>query len=71
MDWLVDKVADKVLQKLAEWGTAFLIDYVATLPVMFIACIGVYALCRMFSPAVAKWGVVGVLVYGAIAVLII
>lgn len=71
MDWLIDKVTDAVIARMAEWGSQFLINYVSSLPIMFIACIGVYALCRMFSSKVAGWGVVGVLVYGAIAVAVI
>jgi hypothetical protein len=71
MDWLIEQVTDKVLARMGEWFVQFAIDYTASLPIMFIACIGVYALCRMFSSKVAGWGVVGVLVYGAIAVAII
>lgn len=61
-DWLTDK--------LKEGMTDFALNYISAIPVMIGVAIGVYALVSMFSSKLAKMGVVGVFLYGALIVVI-
>jgi len=66
----------------AEWGTevfvdklkegmaSILTDYISAFPILIGVSIGVYALVSMFSSKLAKMGVIGVFVYGALLVII-
>lgn len=62
LDWLTDKLKDGI--------TELAISYITALPIMVGVAIGVYALVNMVSSKLAKLGVVGVFVYGALVVII-
>lgn len=60
--WITDKIK--------EGATDLVINYIESLPIILGVSIGVYALIGMFSKTLAKFGVAGVFVYGALIVVI-
>lgn len=61
LNWIGEKVTGEVAEILVD---------VLTSPVIVVLSIGVYALLQMFSRRLAKMGVIGVFIYGALVVLI-
>lgn len=62
--WLGEKATNWITNGFTDW----LLDYITALPALAVVCVGVYSLCRMFSKTVAKWAVIGVLLYGALII---
>ncbi len=62
-------VTEYVLNKIKSGATDIAADYLSALPILIGVSIGVYALLQMISKTLAKFGVVGVFVYGASIVL--
>lgn len=60
---------DWVTEKLKDGLTGLATDYISAFPILVGVSIGVYALVSMVSKRLARMGVVGVFVYGAIVVL--
>lgn len=61
LDWITDK--------LKEGMADFLVDFIGAFPILIGVSLGVYALVSMISSKLAKMGVVGVFVYGALVVI--
>lgn len=58
LDWITDKLISD-----------FVTDFIAAFPILIGVSIGVYALVSMVSSKLAKVGVVGVFLYGALVVI--
>ncbi|GGN65572.1 hypothetical protein [Oceanobacillus indicireducens] len=62
-------VTEYILNKIKSGATDIAVNYISALPIMIGVSIGVYALLNMISKTLAKFGVVGVFVYGALIVI--
>lgn len=61
-EWVADKIKSGMADHLAEC--------ISTFPVLIGVSIAVYALLGMFSKSLAKFGVVGVFLYGGFVVIL-
>ena len=61
-EWIADKIK--------SGATDLVISYIESLPILIGVSIGVYALLGMFSKSLAKFGVVGVFLYGGFVVIL-
>lgn len=67
--WLVHKAGEEVKSKMTDAFMGFFIDYLSVLPIITVVGGAVYILFRIFSKTLAKWGVIGVCIYGGLIVL--
>lgn len=58
-----------ITDKLKEGATDLVINYIESLPIILGVSIGVYALLGMFSKTLAKFGVIGIFLYGAVMII--
>lgn len=59
-----------IINKLTNGFESFIADYITAFPVLAGVSIGVYSLIGMVSKSLAKMGVIGVFLYGALIVII-
>lgn len=57
--WFIDK-----------WIEGLLNDFIAAFPIMVVMSFGVYILLGMISKSLAKLGVLGVWIYGALVIIL-
>lgn len=62
-------VTDYFINKIKSGATDIAIDYITALPIMIGVSIGIYALLQMVSKTLAKFGVIGVFLYGGLIVI--
>jgi len=65
-----DYLGELIVNKLKEGASNLLAEYISALPIILGVSLGVYALLGMISKTLAKLGVVGVFLYGALIVII-
>nr|BDD44100.1 hypothetical protein 1 [Bacillaceae bacterium] len=65
-EWGIEKITDNLKEGMADFAA----DYISAFPILIGVSIGVYALISMFSSKLAKMGVIGVFLYGALIIFI-
>lgn len=61
-DMLGNKISDVILNGLES----AMLSFITGLPIMIGVSVGVYALISMFSKTLARYGVIGVFIYGGL-----
>lgn len=68
MDWARGQVNQAIENMIMEGVANYLAQVVIALPVLAIVCLSIWFFFQMFSKALAKFSVIGALIYGLIVI---